>query len=102
MGMLIPNRTMGKVIVELPCDIGDYVYEVLTDVRAKEVYLDQYIVQDVSIKAIKFCDDWKERNEVGIRIFLEKETAEQVFENMKNSDEYKNCRFFYGDKEVFR
>ena len=48
---------MGKVIVELPCNIGDYVYEILADMRAKEVYFERYVVQDVSINGIKYCDD---------------------------------------------
>lgn len=85
---------MGKIIVELPCNIGDYVYEVLTDVRAKEVYFDQYIVQDVSIKGIKYCDYWKDRNEIGTHVFLDKESAKKIFENMKISNEFEGYIFY--------
>lgn len=60
---------MGKVIVELPCNIGDYVYEILADMRAKEVYFERHVVQDVSINGIKYCDDWKNKDVIGSLYF---------------------------------
>ncbi len=84
---------MGRLI-ELPCDIGDNVYEIIVDKIGKEIYLDCYIIQDVSINAIKYCDEWKDRCELGTRIFLNRHMAEQLFQNMKMLDEYKNYIFY--------
>lgn len=38
---------MGRII-ELPCEIGDNIYEIIVDDLGKEISLDRYIVQDVS------------------------------------------------------
>lgn len=81
-------------IVELPCDIGDNIYEIIVDKIGKEVCFDCYVVQDVSIKTIKYCDEWKDRCELGTSIFLDQEIAEQIFKKMKMSDEYKNYLFY--------
>lgn len=90
---------MGRII-ELPCEIGDNIYEIIVDDLGKEISLDRYIVQDVSILAIKYCDEWKDREELESRIFLRKEIVEQIYEKMKISDKYKDYTFFkdYDDK----
>lgn len=64
---------MGK-IVELPCDIGDHIYEIIIT-RDEEVYFCIYKIQDVSIKAIRYEDIWIDRSEIGINVFLNKEEA---------------------------
>lgn len=84
---------MGRNI-ELPCEIGDNVYEIIVDTIGKEISLDCYTIQDVSIKAIKYCDEWKDRSELGTRIFLNEDIAEQAFESMKMLSEYKNYIFY--------
>lgn len=81
-------------IIELPCDIGDNIYEIIIDIRGKEIYFDRYIVQDVSIKSIKYCDEWKDRNEIGKRIFLDKEMARKAYNALKASDEFQDYKFF--------
>lgn len=83
---------MGK-IVELPCDIGDHIYEIIIT-RDEEVYFCIYKIQDVSIKAIRYEDIWIDRSEIGINVFLNKEEAESVFNKLRRSDEYKSYRFF--------
>lgn len=44
--------------------------------------------------SIKYSDEWNDRKEIGTKIFLNKEMAEKVFEDMKISNEYKDCTFF--------
>lgn len=90
---------MGK-LVELPCDIGDTIYVVIATDKDKEVWLDSYIVQDISLKSIRYADFWSSRDQIGSTIFLTKEEAEKVFDSFKKSNEYKGYRFFYGDEEV--
>lgn len=86
--------TLMGIIVELPCNIGDNIYELIVDKISREIYLDRYVVQDVSMMSIKYSDEWNDRKEIGTKIFLNKEMAEKVFEDMKISNEYKECTFF--------
>lgn len=90
---------MGK-IVELICDIGDLVYEIIVDDIGKEVCLDCYAVQDISIKAVKFCDEWKDLNLIDKSIFLNRYKADKIFQEMKSSNKYTGYQFFINDNEV--
>lgn len=90
---------MGR-LVELICDIGDYVYEIIVDDIGNEVCLDCYVVQDVSIKSVKFCDEWKALSLINESIFLNRDKADKVFQGMKSSSEYNGFKFFINDNEV--
>lgn len=85
---------MGK-IVELICDIGDLVYEIIVDDIGKEVCLDSHVVQDVSIKAVKYCDEWKNLNLIDESIFLNRDKADKIFQGMKSSSKYVGYNFFH-------
>ena len=93
---------MGKIIVELPCNIGDTIYKITVDEIGKEVYLDQYIIQDVSIKSIKCCDDWENRSEIGVNLFLDLLIAINHINTLVDSEEYKDYDFFIFDEEYKR
>ena len=84
---------MGKVM-ELPCDVGDLVYEIIIDNIGKEVCLDQYVVQDISIKSIKYCNEWKDRSEIGTKIFFDEDEAGNRLIELKKSIEYKDYMFY--------
>lgn len=36
--------TLMGIIVELPCNIGDNIYELIVDKISREIYLDRYAV----------------------------------------------------------
>lgn len=89
-----------RKLVEIPCDIGDTIYEIIVCDSDKEVWCDSYIVEDISLKAIKFGDDWKNRSEMGTSIFLNKEDAVDKFEKLKTIEKLKSYKFLYENIEV--
>ena len=90
---------MGR-LVELICDIGDHVYEIISDDIGKEVCLDRYVVQDISIKAVKFCDEWKALSLIDKSIFFNSDNANKAFQEMNFSSKYTGYKFFINDNEV--
>lgn len=49
----------GRLLV-LPCKVGDTVYEILEEtVPNHYFYISEWKVQDVSVKAVKYADDWE-------------------------------------------
>lgn len=49
----------GRLLV-LPCRVGDTVYEILEEtVPNHHFYIGEYEVQDVSVKAVKYADEWE-------------------------------------------
>ena len=48
----------GRLLV-LPCKVGDTVYEILEEtVPNHYFYISEWKVQDVSVKAVKYADEW--------------------------------------------
>lgn len=49
----------GRLLV-LPCKVGDTVYEIIEEtVPNHYFYINEWKVQDVSVKAVKYADDWE-------------------------------------------
>lgn len=71
----------GKLI-KLPCAVGDTVYEVLEEsVPLHYFYIAAYEVQDVSVKAVKYADDWTSYHDKNL--FFTREEAKKKLEEMK-------------------
>ena len=54
---------------------GDSVYEIFID-EIEGPYINQYTVQDVSLKSIRYSDEWFSIEGIGEYIFLSQETAQ--------------------------
>ena len=62
--------------LELPCEIGDLVYEVFFDEELKRaVLVPPHKVEDVSVYSILIGGDWTSRSEIGKTVFFEPEEA---------------------------
>lgn len=62
--------------LELPCEIGDLVYEVFFDEELKRaVMVPPHKVEDVSVYSILIGGDWTSRSEIGKTVFFEPERA---------------------------
>lgn len=62
--------------LELPCEIGDLVYEVFFDEELKRaVMVPPHKVEDVSVYSILIAGDWTSRSEIGKTVFFEPEEA---------------------------
>lgn len=62
--------------LELPCEIGDLVYEVFFDEELKRaVMVPPHKVEDVSVYSILIGGDWTSRSEIGKTLFFEPEEA---------------------------
>ena len=49
----------GRLLV-LPCKVGDVVYEIIEEtVPNRYFYINEWQVQDVSAKAVKYADEWE-------------------------------------------
>ena len=49
----------GRLLV-LPCKVGDTVYEIIEEtVPNRYFYINEWQVQDVSAKAVKYADEWE-------------------------------------------
>ena len=49
----------GRLLV-LPCKVGDMVYEIIEEtVPNHYFYINEWKVQDVSMKAVKYADEWE-------------------------------------------
>lgn len=63
-------------MLELPCEIGDLVYEVFFDEELKRaVMVPPHKVEDVSVYSILIAGDWTSRSEIGKTVFFEPEEA---------------------------
>ena len=55
---MVKADTEGRLLV-LPCRVGDTVYEILEEtVPNHYFYISEWKVQDVSVKAVKYADEW--------------------------------------------
>ena len=74
----------GRLLV-LPCKIGDMVYEILEEtVPNRYFYIEEYKVQDVSAKAVKYADDWTSYDYENL--YFTREEAEAALEKRKNGE----------------
>ena len=71
----------GKLLV-LPCRVGDTVYEILEEtVPNRYFYISEWKVQDVSVKAVKYADEWEPYDYENL--YFTREEAEAALERKR-------------------
>ena len=68
----------GRLLV-LPCKVGDMVYEIIEEtVPNHYFYINEWKVQDVSAKAVKYADEWEQYDYENL--YFTREGAEAALE----------------------
>ena len=74
----------GRLLV-LPCKVGDTVYEILEEtVPNHYFYISEHKVQDVSVKAVKYADEWEPYDYENL--YFTREEAEVALEKRRNGE----------------
>ena len=74
----------GRLLV-LPCKVGDTVYEILEEtVPNHYFYISEHKVQDVSVKAVKYADEWEPYDYENL--YFTREEAEAALERRRNGE----------------
>ena len=74
----------GRLLV-LPCKVGDTVYEILEEtVPNHYFYISEHKVQDVSMKAVKYADEWASYDYENL--YFTREEAEAALEGRKEAN----------------
>ena len=72
----------GRLLV-LPCRVGDTVYEIIEEtVPNRYFYINEWKVQDVSAKAVKYADEWESYDYENL--YFTREEAEAALERRRN------------------
>lgn len=79
-------------LLELPCAIGDTVYEIIhDDVPVHIDYICKYTVEDISARAIKFAEDWNPLDSIP-NVYYTREEAEEALRKLKGEMECQKKR----------
>lgn len=71
----------GRLLV-LPCKVGDTVYEIIEEtVPNRYFYISEWKVQDVSVKAVKYADEWEPYDYENL--YFTREEAEAALEKRR-------------------
>lgn len=71
----------GRLLV-LPCKVGDMVYEIIEEtVPNHYFYINEWQVQDVSAKAVKYADEWESYDYENL--YFTREEAEAALEKRR-------------------
>ena len=71
----------GRLLV-LPCKVGDVVYEIIEEtVPNRYFYINEWPVQDVSAKAVKYADEWEQYDYENL--YFTREEAEAALERRR-------------------
>ena len=71
----------GRLLV-LPCKVGDTVYEIIEEtVPNRYFYINEWQVQDVSAKAVKYADEWESYDYENL--YFTREEAEAALERRR-------------------
>jgi len=74
----------GRLLV-LPCKVGDTVYEILEEtVPNHYFYISEHKVQDVSVKAVKYADEWESYDYENL--YFTREGAEAALEKRRKDN----------------
>lgn len=74
----------GRLLV-LPCKVGDTVYEILEEtVPNHYFYISEHKVQDVSVKAVKYADEWEPYGYENL--YFTREEAEAALERRRSEN----------------
>ena len=72
----------GRLLV-LPCKVGETVYEIIEEtVPNRYFYINEWKVQDVSAKAVKYADEWEQYDYENL--YFTREGAEEALERRRN------------------
>lgn len=72
------------LLLVLPCKVGDTVYEILEEtVPNHYFYISEHKVQDVSVKAVKYADDWASYDYENL--YFTREEAEAALEKRRRA-----------------
>ena len=70
-------------LLVLPCKVGDVVYEIIEEtVPNRYFYISEWKVQDVSVKAVKYADEWESYDYENL--YFTREEAEAALERRRN------------------
>lgn len=79
---MVKADTEGRLLV-LPCKVGDTVYEILEEtVPNRYFYINEWPVQDVSMRAVKYADEWEQYDYENL--YFTREGAEAALERRRN------------------
>ena len=74
----------GRLLV-LPCKVGDTMYEILEEtVPNHYFYISEHKVQDVSVKAVKYADEWEPYGYENL--YFTREEAEAALEKRRKDN----------------
>lgn len=74
----------GRLLV-LPCKVGDVVYEIIEEtVPNRYFYINEWQVQDVSAKAVKYADEWEQYDYENL--YFTREEAEVALEKRRGKE----------------
>ena len=74
----------GRLLV-LPCKVGDTVYEIIEEtVPNRYFYINEWKVQDVSAKAVKYADEWESYDYENL--YFTREEAEAALERRRKNN----------------
>ena len=74
----------GRLLV-LPCKVGDMVYEIIEEtVPTHYFYINEWKVQDVSMKAVKYADEWESYDYENL--YFTREEAEAALEKRRKDN----------------
>lgn len=77
-------NVLGLLLV-LPCKVGDTVYEILEEtVPNHHFYISEHKVQDVSVKAVKYADEWEPYDYENL--YFTREEAEAALEKRRKDN----------------
>ena len=69
-------------LLVLPCKVGDVVYEIIEEtVPNRYFYINEWQVQDVSVKAVKYADEWEPYDYENL--YFTREEAEAALERKR-------------------
>ena len=81
---MVKADTEGRLLV-LPCKAGDTVYEIIEEtVPNHYFYINEWKVQDVSAKAVKYADEWEPYDYENL--YFTKEEVEAALEKRRKDD----------------
>ena len=73
------------LLLVLPCKVGDTVYEILEEtVPNHHFYIGEYEVPDVSVKAVKYADEWESYDYENL--YFTREDAEVALEKRRKDN----------------
>ena len=72
-------------LLVLPCKVGDVVYEIIEEtVPNRYFYINEWQVQDVSAKAVKYADEWESYDYENL--YFTREEAEAALERRRKNN----------------